>query len=331
MRCKYIFLLLMALPTCCTSCLVLPLPYLHSSYIPAHDLPTSDDVIVTAITQRMMMAGIPCIPYESKNQSVHLIAIESGKLPSQFSTKPECFFAFIAPSMLMMIPLPGYRWDHDTVSLRVYRSGYQTVTLKSWDWSAIQWKPVNSCEERELAIDQLLYADTPVDAGGFFLVPQPENGKVLESIDNADWFASKRDWLDVENSTAVKKQIQQTLRRVAQEYLVLEDELTRATGYDQQRKRLAEKRLQALLLANGLFETSSSDTEELAIGSPANVQKAHTYLLENSIPTSVVLKDRVTLFVSTYHYNQASTLLMNKHNLFAKDLIIREPKKESTK
>ncbi|HQR06109.1 MAG TPA: hypothetical protein PLN21_04760 [Gemmatales bacterium] len=317
-------LLLISLTLAASSgCIIVPVPYLHPSFIPAQEVPAGDDILVVKITQRetYTAVGFPCIPYQCKDRAIELVPIEDGHLPAQIQAKPECFLGYFGISMVI-IPLPGYRWDHDTISLRVYRRGHQTQTLKSWEWSDLSWKPASGWEERELAIDQIFCADS--------------SEKWMENIECQNWFSEKSSWVEVENSLAVKTRIQQSLLRIALEYLRLEEELNQTPDHDLQLQRVQSKRKQLLCLASASLTkpgesfwgstTQAACTEEVAIGAAVDIQQAQERLQANGIASAVVLKDSIYLYVPKEDFNAASALLLTYESRKSVRLIIRSPR-----
>jgi hypothetical protein len=82
------------------------------------------------------------------------VALENGEAPA----KTDTYFAYY----YLAIPFEG--WRARTVSLRLYRRGYDTVTIKSRAWlgpfgqsepQQVKWKKADTLEARERAIDEV--------------------------------------------------------------------------------------------------------------------------------------------------------------------------------
>jgi hypothetical protein len=243
--------------------------------------------------------------------------------------------------MLMMLPLPGYVWDHDTVSLQVYRRGYQTNTINNWQRSPLVWVLANSWEEREMAIDRLLFAEQATrminikEGETATKVPTP-----LDEIENRCWLQKKEYWFENKNSLRETDEIKRAFRRIAVEYQALESELSHVPQYEKMYERVASKSKQLLCLASCLVEkpekaehgqtslpSIKESLAEVAIGSPKDIQLAASILQREGINHYINADGDLYLYVSNSDYDFATSLLICKSGRFNNRMIIREPAK----
>jgi hypothetical protein len=110
----------------------------------------------------------------------------NGDLPGQLQV--SCTRGFLA----FFVALNYCTWHQDTLSVRLYRSGYETVELKAWMFGKdVQWKPVASVADRCKAIDDLMAGN--LEPGGVskehktaLLFAAGEYKRLVELLSNSD-------------------------------------------------------------------------------------------------------------------------------------------------
>jgi hypothetical protein len=93
-------------------------------------------------------------PLQQTNKLTEIPIDASGEFPAQW--RISCSRGFLA----FFVALNYCTWHQDTISVRLYRPGYDTVEIKSWTlFNDIQWKPAETIETQCRAIDDLVAGD----------------------------------------------------------------------------------------------------------------------------------------------------------------------------
>ena len=318
-------------------CIIIPIPYAHPSFIAAKDLATADELIITEVTihEEHYAVPFPCYPFEESERAIRLIPTSNGQLATQSHFQCEWFNAFFGFGMFPL-PLPGYVWKHDTICLKVYRRGYQTITIKNWDCSShLTWQPAREWLERELAIDDLLYSKRE---------NRHEMDIHLKEIETCCWFNN-------DNSDERIKQTKLALARVAHEYAELAAQLTQVPGTVEQQMRVNTKAQQLRWLTQcssqkqledqGMkFEGSEKGTiARLAHGPIDAVQQATnllteaglTYYLVGEASKRITVQSEITIYVPDTDRNRAIDALESIKNTLGKDFWVSDPVKVDAK
>ena len=148
---KFLSILLASLTLFATGCLV---PYCVCpcvNFVPAAHVASSDDsVYAFRIDTREATPYFPG-PLQQTHQLTQIPIDTGGDVPAQL--RLSCTRGFLA----FFVALNYCTWHQDTISVRLYRPGYEIVELKSWAlFHEIQWKPAETIEAQSKAIDDLV-------------------------------------------------------------------------------------------------------------------------------------------------------------------------------
>ena len=156
---KFLSILLASLTLFATGCLV---PYCVCpcvNFVPAAHVASSDDsVYAFRIDTREATPYFPG-PLQQTHQLTQIPIDTGGDVPAQL--RLSCTRGFLA----FFVALNYCTWHQDTISVRLYRPGYEIVELKSWAlFHEIQWKPAETIEAQSKAIDDLVAGE--LELGG---------------------------------------------------------------------------------------------------------------------------------------------------------------------
>jgi hypothetical protein len=135
------------------------------------------------------------------HQTHQLTAISidgSGEVPGQLSV--SCTRGFLA----FFVALNYVTWHQDTISVRLYRPGFETVELRAWAaTSAVQWRTAAGVAEQCKAVDDLVAGN--LEPGGIakehqiallFAADEYRRLAALISNQNPQMLANRQDILD---------------------------------------------------------------------------------------------------------------------------------------